>query len=424
MSEDSLYGYVEKCFEKRVREKMKKAGEVNSKVLQHYMQSLNYMKTKSALVSLRSKKKIRIKEMDVERDILVTKTGVWDHKNDIWMNHSPKLYQTRMINAVHKELAFKGSKFEKFLKRITLKDVEYQEYLQCCFAAALIGIPAQQVYVCYGDGGNGKSTLLEAIACTVGEYAYHIPSREFNHSGGAGDASPFWAETINKRILISRELKFQNRVDESFLKELASGVPLNFRKLYGEPFEFKPQFTIFIDTNYTLNINGNDRGILRRLVVLPFLYELDKEEYNIFMMDELTSEKERAAIWWWLYEGIKKVITNTAVLYKYPPIVEEYTRKYVGNLITKPETVRRFASECCEKCFGEKIQASVLFDIYSKYCDMKHWTKAGTRKFGEEMPNYFQRTSFSDANYYINISLKKDFLNTLEQNVARDDVCE
>ena len=61
VSEDSLYGYVEKCFEKRVREKMKKAGEVNSKVLQHYMQSLNYMKTKSALVSLRSKKKNRIK---------------------------------------------------------------------------------------------------------------------------------------------------------------------------------------------------------------------------------------------------------------------------------------------------------------------------------------------------------------------------
>ena len=62
--------------------------------------------------------------------------------------------------------------FDKFIKEVFGGDGELISWIQRAFGYSLTGSVQEQVlFICYGTGANGKSTLLETISKILGDYS-------------------------------------------------------------------------------------------------------------------------------------------------------------------------------------------------------------------------------------------------------------
>jgi putative DNA primase/helicase len=60
------------------------------------------------------------------------------------------------------------------------------------------------------------------------------------------------------------------RLDEATVKEITGGDKIAARFLYGEHFEFTPQFKLILVTNHHPRVDGTDDALWRRLRLVPF----------------------------------------------------------------------------------------------------------------------------------------------------------
>ena len=59
-------------------------------------------------------------------------------------------------------------------------------------------------------------------------------------------------------------------MSEGIVKQLSGGDKITARKLYGSEFEFSPELKLWMATNHKPIIRGTDKGIWRRIAMIPF----------------------------------------------------------------------------------------------------------------------------------------------------------
>jgi putative DNA primase/helicase len=62
----------------------------------------------------------------------------------------------------------------------------------------------------------------------------------------------------------------QKAVVAAKLKQITGGSKITCRFLYGDEFEYTPEFKLWIATNHKPVIRGTDLGIWRRIRMIPF----------------------------------------------------------------------------------------------------------------------------------------------------------
>ena len=76
------------------------------------------------------------------------------------------------------------------------------------------------------------------------------------------------------RLVTSVEPNEVVRINEGLLKQLTGDDTVTARKLYGDEFEFKPEFKLWMATNHKPVIRGTDTGIWRRIHMIPFTVQI------------------------------------------------------------------------------------------------------------------------------------------------------
>jgi len=129
-----------------------------------------------------AKKKVRqVSVNDFDRDpwALNTENGTLDLRTGILRPHDPAELLSRMIQYRHDPTA-ECPHFMAFLYRImgshsdasegeNLRADQLVSYLQRVFDCAAAGKPEKVLFVFYGEGNNGKTTLLELIRDALGD---------------------------------------------------------------------------------------------------------------------------------------------------------------------------------------------------------------------------------------------------------------
>ena len=85
------------------------------------------------------------------------------------------------------------------------------------------------------------------------------------------------------------------------LKQLTGGDRVTARKLYGNEFEFSPEFKLWMGTNHKPIIRGTDIGIWRRIMLIPFTATIPDETIDKNLKYKL--RQELPAILNWAVEG-------------------------------------------------------------------------------------------------------------------------
>ena len=198
-------------------------------------------------------------------------------------------------------------KFEAFLERVQ-PNAMMRGFLQRWLGYSMTGLKTEQVFAfLYGSGANGKSVLVDLMARMMGDYAAtaKIESITGRNRRGGGDATPDLIPLIGARFVRASEPEQGERLQESLIKELTGGEPIQVRALHSDFVEVYPLFKLTISGNHRPEVHGGDDGIWRRVMLIPFEVQIPPEERVPFDVMMASLWEERDGIMQWLIRGLR-----------------------------------------------------------------------------------------------------------------------
>lgn len=350
-------------------------------------------------------------DFDAYPEYLNVQNGVVNLRNGELMPHDSRLMMSKICNAEYDVKHRKPKRWLKFLDEITNGDAELQRYIQKCIGYSMSGSNVEQcAYFLYGMGNNGKSTFLDTIADMLGDYASNaqpdtimLQSRLGSSGGGANTDI---ARLKSARFVTCEEPTEGVRLNEGLLKQLTGGSKVTCRFLYGNEFEYTPEFKIWVATNHKPVIRGTDIGIWRRIKLIPFEINIPKEKVDKNLKYKLRQEFPQILAWavegyiLWQKEGMND-----------PAVVLEATKDYKQEM----DLIAGFVEQCViiDYDSDNKIPASELFTLYSKWAKANNEWEMSAKKFGMEVIKKLpERGRNGKGVYYAKIKLT-DYANTL-----------
>ncbi|MCI0677002.1 MAG: phage/plasmid primase, P4 family [Phycisphaerales bacterium] len=188
-----------------------------------------------------------------------------------------------------------------FLERIFRHDPELIGFMKRVLGYSLTGSTKEHSLIfCWGEGGNGKGVLLNTVTRILGDYAGVAPADMFLAS--YSDRHPTdMAMMRGKRLVIAQKVPPGKAWDESKIKSLTAGDPVQARFMRCDPFEYTPQFTLIIAGNNKSSFADVDQAIRRRVMLVPFLQNITGDEVDKDLPAKL--EAEYPAILRWMIDG-------------------------------------------------------------------------------------------------------------------------
>jgi putative DNA primase/helicase len=188
-------------------------------------------------------------------------------------------------------------KFEEFLREIFLRDADVIDFIRRGIGYCLTGAVTEQcLFLCHGDGQNGKSTFLETIRCVLGNYAHNLPFSAFELAGRSAISNDL-ATLVCKRFVTAAETSEGARWNEARVKAVTGGDSCTARFLYGEYFSFDPTAKFWLAVNHKPQVTDDSHGFWRRVRLIPFLGRFSGCDCDKDLLAKLKSEASGILAW-------------------------------------------------------------------------------------------------------------------------------
>lgn len=232
----------------------------------------------------RSDPRVMIKMADLNRDMMLlgVGNGVVDLRTGALLPPNPDDLIT-VITPVEYDPNAKCALFERTVLEVFHGDTGQVEFFQRLIGYSLMGQPVEDILaIPYGSGSNGKSTVLGIIRDALGMHARMASSDTFLSSasggGAAGGAREDVLRLLGARFVYIGEPDEGSELREGLVKSMTGGEPLPARGLYSRTtVEVTPTWVAFMPTNHRPIIKGDDHGIWRRLLPIPFTRNFDAD---------------------------------------------------------------------------------------------------------------------------------------------------
>jgi P4 family phage/plasmid primase-like protien len=278
-------------------------------------------------------------------------------------------------------------------------DAELIDYWDRLTGYALVGVVRDHIMpIAYGKGCNGKSTILGTLLETFGpDYAMKCPPDML--MAKKNDSHPTErTDLFHKRLVVAIESEQGRRLNETMVKELTGGDRIRARRMREDNWEFKPTHTLMMATNSKPVIRGTDKGIWRRLKLVPFTVSVEGDRDDKEMPEKLRQELPgilarcvRGCLRW-QEKGLDE-----------PKAVKEATEGYRQ----EQDVLAVFLEEHTLQDASLRVRCN---ELYAKY---KQEAESGTEyvmtltAFGDAMRERGIETRRSDGKWYLGIALRK-----------------
>lgn len=229
----------------------------------------------------------------------------------------------------------------RFLETVQ-PDADMRAFLQRWFGYSLTGDTSEQKLVfLFGGGRNGKSTAVDTIARIMAAYGTTIPIETLTgpEQRKGSDATPDLVRLPGARFVRASEPEQGQKMKEALIKALTGGEAIMIRRMMQEFVEITPEFKLTISGNHKPEIRGSDDGIWRRVLLVPFLVQIAKEDVDQGLPAKLWAE--RAGILAWMVRGTLDYLAGGL---REPQAVLDATEEYRQD----SDPLRTFLLEDCE----------------------------------------------------------------------------
>lgn len=325
---------------------------------------------------------IESKEFNKDDFLLNTDSGVVDLKTGAIAPFNKELLLSKNTNV---KVSYEEPKeWIKFLKSIFKRESEEEtqdivDAMQTCIGYSLSGSTREQVmFLLYGGGSNGKTTLMEQISLIMGDYGDTIASDVLMQQLTANNSAAYSiAKLQTTRFVQTSETDDGGKLAEAKIKSLTGSEAITAAFKYGHEFTFRPHFKIWMCTNNKPIIRGTDLGIWRRIFNFPFLNTFDGKDKDKSLPEKLKAESDK--ILGWAIKGYLKYQELNDLIR--PKCLEEDKNEYKKQM----DIVAQFIEK---ECIVNEKHSVLCKKLYQAY---KEWAKDNTEyvfkesRFTEEL---------------------------------------
>jgi len=333
---------------------------------------------------------IRSEEMDKNLWLLNCENGTINLKTGKLQEHSAKDYITKMCKAKYNPDC-PIPLWTSLIEKVTNGNVQMQRYIQKALGYALTGdISEQAIFILYGTGSNGKSTLLNIFAELLTSYSQNTPSETFMLKKNDSVNNDI-ARLKGARFVSAIEMEENKRMAEALIKSMTGGDKLVTRFLYGEFFEYTPQFKVFLAVNHKPVIRDTTNSIWRRIKLIPFENTFSEQERDRNFPAKIMASELPGILAWavqgcmlWQQEGLAMPDNVTAATQKYKEEMDSFAT---------------FFLECCEERASGRISNKALRAKYEEWCKENGEYVMTQRPFSQKLieRGFIKRNSSSNG---------------------------
>lgn len=273
----------------------------------------------------------------------------------------------------------------QFIDEIFNGNAELIAYIQRAIGYCLTADTREQkLFLCYGPGANGKSVFLEVLTDLLGDYAANASFETFD-ANRRNESTNDLAALRGKRLVTVIETEEGRRLAEARVKSVTGQDLITCRFLYGEYFSYRPTYKIWLAMNHLPTIRGTDKGIWRRIQLIPFTQDFTGREDKT-LRDTLRGELD--GIMQWALEGLRQwwqrgldtpaVVTNATAAYR-----------------AESDQIGRWINDRCVQVSNVFLPTSPGYKDYSAWCQeggeepisQNKWSRRITEKGYQQSPN-------------------------------------
>ena len=326
---------------------------------------------------------ISVTELDQHPYLLNTLNGTLNLKTLELIPHTQDHLLTHMAEVTFDPLA-KCPTWERFVHDVTGGDGELAAFLQRSCGLALSGdVTEQNLWLHYGEGRNGKSTLLGVLSDLLGSYAGPAPMDLLLTKHGRGkEVETQFAGLAGKRLVTAVEADSGVRFSEATVKLLTGGDTVLARRLYEQPWPLKPTWKLHIAANHKPVVRGQDEGIWRRILLTPWQVRFDGAKEDKDLKDKLRAEFS-GILSWCLYGFTRWQVERLAA----PASVTAATGEYRG----ENDVLGTWMEECCIKQANAVAEAGDLYRSFKAWAEDRGEHTGNATAFGLQL----ERLGFS-----------------------------
>lgn len=162
------------------------------------------------------------------------------------------------------------------------------------------------------------------------------------------------------------------------VKSMTGNDTLNARFLHENSFDFKPQFKLYINTNYLPVINNMTLFSSGRVVIIPFDRHFEEYEQDRTLKAEFAKPKNQSAILNWLVKGYRLAMQEGLTQ---PAAVIAATSEYKQD----SDRVMQFVEEKLEAAPMAETRTSVVCEAYRGWCSENGCYAENMRNFNQAL---------------------------------------
>lgn len=268
---------------------------------------------------------VRPSQLDGDPWVLNTRSGIVDLRTRTLGPHDPGGLHTKLTGGAYRPDAACPI-FQALLQRV-LPDEEIRRFLQRLAGVSAIGVTREHVLpILVGTGRNGKSTVRNALASALGDYADQS-GLDLLMQGGrtAGRATPELADLRGLRFVTVSETPQDGRLASERVKAITGGEPIRARRLNNNPFTFTPSHTVWLSTNHRPRVSDETDAIWDRILLIDFPVKIPDDEQDGSLGEKLASQTELDGILRWVVDGAHAYLDGGL---RIPPSVRAATSSY------------------------------------------------------------------------------------------------
>lgn len=274
-------------------------------------------------------------------------------------------------------------------------------YLQRAFGYSLSGTTEEKaVFVPFGSGDNGKTTLLSTFLFLLEEYAVLLQSDTLMVRQESNNTQADLADLSRARFVMTSETEEGQRLAQGKLKRITQGMgKIKAVRKYENPIEFPETHKLWMDTNSKPIIRAaDDQATFNRLHPIPFTVKIPKSEIDKGLPRKLLAEAE--GILAWAVEGAKE--WRRVGLDKPAEIAAANDDWKAEN-----DQLGRFIVECCAVADSFSGKARPLYECYRQWAEGAGENAISETLFGKRLKDRgFSKEHRRHGTVYVGIAMR------------------
>lgn len=323
---------------------------------------------------------------DRNTDLFNCQNGTLNLTTGEFKPHDPADFLTLMSGITYDPDAT-CDRWTQFISEVMCSDADLAVYLQKALGYALTGDTSLEcLFILYGaTSRNGKGTTMETFLRIMGDYGKtsnpEMLSTKFGNTNASGPSEEI-ARLAGVRFVNISEPEKKITFNAALVKRMTGNDTLNARFLHENSFDFKPNFKIFINTNYKPSVSDMTLFYSNRLKLIPFKRHFEEHEQDKGLKNFFAEPANLSAIFNWCYEGYRLFRASDL---SDPAAVVAATKEYQE----ESDRIGQFVDAWLEEGEAYEVRTSAAYKLYGEWCDKYGYRKENSTNFNNAIQRFF-----------------------------------